>query len=852
MPSPRDAALDLARSLTILKIPAGLRSTLALTKSYNCPVPGAKLQRTEYSAGMFFEYARAHVPTIQALAALHEKMMQVPHVCIIRGEPIPALNPHKAQRLLTNFPDVPRCILYVDYDTPILPRGEQGAVAARLLLPPEFHHAPCLWARTGSYGVDYEGRDPSQDPWSSRIRLGFMLDKPLDAPRLKRWLRGHHCDLAIYTANQITYTANPIFLDGAVDPVLAAGEARFGTLDLDDALLDEVLVPDDMFNWQPRNDAVAIASRPITIQDNRKALMLREATECDADDGERHGTVRQWIYDAFGLGMGEREIVAVAASTLTRLGRDATAARTEASRLLVGAQGKLKDGTLWVSRHHNPGQDFAPITAVDATDPPPLSPELIIAQQHDLASWVDRIKYMGSTRNPKSTLSNAAVILTNHERFRDNDDAPILAYDAFQDKAVWTSAPPWWANRPSNSITTMGPLGVPVSEDDYVACAVWLGQLPMGSVPIDITPLTCSNAINHVARLRTVNPAKSYLDICADAWDKVPRLATVLVDICHSGTDPKLLAKWFPNWMVQAVARIYHPGSKCDAVLVFQGGEGSKKSSFFRTLCPFPEWFLDELPSVHDKDSMQILRGKMIVELAEMFAARKSDIDKLKGFITKQDDTFRKSYGIDDSRRPRTCVFCASANEEDCLTDSAGRRWWVVTTPSERDIKLGRRIDLQAVEQFKAQWWGEAVTLYRAGHEWWLNSDDEKATRQVALAHSAGMEQSLAIHQWLSLPSNKGGPKHPHIVLPVDLFAGAMGRASSQWGPSSGREVAKLMKGVPGWEPVKFSIRDGINTKFFRAYVRAGSEMDIDFKSRNEYMRTHNQYAPDTSDLDPQ
>lgn len=842
---------DATHRLTILKIPQSLRETLKLTKTYACPTPGAKLIRTEYSAGIRFEFNQTSVPDIHAFAALHEKMLAVPYACVIRGEPIPGLNPTNAQRLLTNFPDTPRAWLYVDFDEPTLPRGADGAQAARALLPEAFHNAPCLWARTGSYGVDYEGREDDDDPWRSRIRLGFMLDTPLDAPRIKRWLRHHQCDLAIYTANQITYTANPLFADGAIDPVLAAGEERFGTLDLDDALVDEVIVPSDIADWIPTASGTGVTTRPACIAEHKHAELLREADECDAEEGERHGTVTRWIYDAYGLGMDETEIVTVAARTLVRLGRSIKAATPEAQRCLIGAQRKMSEGTLWVSSHFQPGRDFEPVDTNDSTTTT-ITPAAAAAQSQELIQWWQRLKISPSTGAFKASLSNAAIILANHSSMLDDTGACILAYDAFQDRPVWTAPPPWWRSRPGKANPIIGKLGVAIQDDDAVALSVWLGHLDPASgnegTPIDIQPSTCANALHHVARYRTVNPAQAYLDACAEGWDGEKRLHTVLKDVCRSETDPKLLAKWFPNWLVQAVARVYKPGTKCDAVLVFQGGEGAKKSSFFRTLCPFPEWFIDDLPSVQDKDSMQILRGKMIVELAEMFAARKADIDKLKGFLTKQDDTFRASYGREDHRRPRTCVFCASANEEDCLTDAAGRRWWVVATPSEKDIKVGKRIQLAQVEAMRDQWWGEAVHLYRSGHEWWLNYDDEKAARQIALSHSAGMEQALDILRWLSLPSDKGGPPNPDIVLSKEIWVGALGRSSSTWHPASGREINKLMKGLPNYTHEVFSIRIGPATKTFRAYVRVGSKMSLDIKARNEYMSIHDLPSSDGDD----
>lgn len=831
-------------TLTVLKVPQGLRGQYRLAKVFTRAEGEAKPKRVEYSAGMYFEVAEKTITSVADWAAYQLRLQKAAYACVVRGKPVAGLNPAKAQRLLTNFPDVPRRWLLVDYDKPKLPRGEAGADAARQLLPPEFHHAPCWWQRTGSYGVDYEGRE--SPAWDSRIRLAFILDKALTAPQIKRWLKHSKCDLAIYTANQINYTAAPVFEDQAIDPVLAAGESRFGTLDLDDALLDEVPVPAEIANYIPISDSVSITRQDYLAPRKREEL-LDEIAACDAEEGERHGSVARWAFDAYGLGMDEREIVNEAAAALERLGRSIDAAKPEAERLVLGARRKSEDGTLTVSRHHVPAADFQPVDASNLPTPATLTPAQAQAQNAQLIQWWDRLKVSPSTGTFKSTLDNAVIVLANHSTFQ-KEGRPILAYDAYQDRAVWIAPPPWWSSRPEGSRPAMSPLGVLVEDSDHVAFAVWLGHLdpatgPEGT-PLHIGVETAAHAIAHVARYTTVNPATAYFDKCADAWDKVPRLHRVLRDICHSTTDPKLLAQWFPKWMVQIVARTYKPGSKCDAVLLFVGGQGARKSTFFRNICPYEPWFLDDLPSVQDKDAQQILRGKMIVEMSEMFAAKK-DVDKLKGFIAKQSDTYRKSYGREDAYRPRTCVFCASSNDLECITDTGGRRWWPVACPTEDEVQGGKRIDLPQLIALREQLWGEAVHLYRKGEEWWLDVATERATRAVALQHSAGMEMSPVIQRWLNTPPENGGPHNPDLVSAIEIWTGPIGKLASNWGTWSGGEVSRLMKGVQGWSRRKVTHPTTIGSITANFYIRDGSKMALDVRARNEYLLAHSRTQAD-------
>lgn len=833
-------------ALTILKIPADERHRFTLVKRFRPTEEGDDLEKTDYGCGMFFEVVRMRADTLPAWGSIHRAMMRTPHACYIRGEPVAGLNPQRAQRLLANFADTPRCHIYVDYDTPELPRGVAGAYAARRLMPPAFHDTACFWHRTGSYGVAYRGR--TDDPWRSRIRLGFMLDTPLDAPRIKRWLKGHQCDQAIYTANHITYTANPVFEEGAVDPVEAAGEDRFGFLDQAGAMFDAVPVPREIANWVPTHQGTGIFERPGTIHEHKRQELLADAAACDATEGERHGTIARWVFDAYGLGLGDAEIIDIATTTLMRLGRPQKEARPESARLLLGAQRKLVDGTLTVSSHYEPGRDFEKVpnaTLGDSSTTPgapnlaltlTLTTEQATAQTTALIHWWEQLKISPSTGAIKPTLSNASIILSKHSNFQE-DGTCILAYDAFQDQPVWTAPPPWWRSRPRNTMPKIKTIGYPLDmDDDAVALSVWLGHLDPASgnegTPIDVAPKTLIGSITHVARYRTVNPAIAYFDACCEAWDKTPRINRVLEDVCHSTTDPVLLSQWFPKWMMQAVARTYVPGTKCDAVLVFCGAQGAKKSTFFRTICPFAEWFKDDIGDLRDKDSMQNLRGKMILELSEMLGAKR-DVDFLKGFITKQCDNFRKAYGHDTVQHPRTVVFCGSTNDDECLIDAGGRRWWVCTIPRADDLT----IDIPRVESERAQWWGEAVYRYRAGEEWWLDTVAERATALVALDHSVGLEQAFLVQRWLNTPADSGGPAHPDILLPTEIWTGAMSKTLNTFTSASGRDVARVMSAVPAWRASRFAIRTGSVIRMHKAYIRSGSVMDLDIRARNEYMQ---------------
>ena len=56
------------------------------------------------------------------------------------------------------------------------------------------------------------------------------------------------------------------------------------------------------------------------------------------------------------------------------------------------------------------------------------------------------------------------------------------------------------------------------------------------------------------------------------------------------------------------------------------------------------EFFLDNLPRLDQKDASQMLRGKWIVEIAELSTMRKSELEEVKAYLTRREEKYRPPY----------------------------------------------------------------------------------------------------------------------------------------------------------------------------------------------------------------
>lgn len=220
-----------------------------------------------------------------------------------------------------------------------------------------------------------------------------------------------------------------------------------------------------------------------------------------------------------------------------------------------------------------------------------------------------------------------------------------------------------------------------------------------------------------------VHPIRDYLN--GLTWDGTPRLETLIIDYLGA-EDTALNRAMTRKHFVAAVARVMNPGCKYDYCLIITGAEGIGKSTLFAVMGG--EWFNDSLVTMEGKSGMEQARGGWVIELPELGSIKRSDVEQVKAYISRQDDTYRPAYGTVVEKHPRQCVFCGTTNETFFLKgDTGNRRFWVMAVNPDSRKHEDVKADLMAERD---QIWAEAVEVWRKGEKLYLPTNLEREARQ--------------------------------------------------------------------------------------------------------------------------
>lgn len=223
------------------------------------------------------------------------------------------------------------------------------------------------------------------------------------------------------------------------------------------------------------------------------------------------------------------------------------------------------------------------------------------------------------------------------------------------------------------------------------------------------------------------NPVMTW--ITSKKWDKTDRLDALVNTLSVADDDVFYTYTALRTWLIQCVAAAdgarntpnQQAIAKYELAFILQGGQGVKKTSWFKHLLPkhLDNYIID---GAHldpaDNETVRICISSWICELGELDSTfRRADISRLKAFLSKQSDTIRLPYDRCASPFGRRTSFCGSVNPEMFLVDSTGNRRFLPVQVLACDAL--HTIDMQ-------QLWAQVLSLYLDGEQWWCSKELEQ------------------------------------------------------------------------------------------------------------------------------
>jgi predicted P-loop ATPase len=286
-------------------------------------------------------------------------------------------------------------------------------------------------------------------------------------------------------------------------------------------------------------------------------------------------------------------------------------------------------------------------------------------------------------------------------------------------------------------------------------------------------------AVDQRAQECAFHPIRGYLD--GLVWDRRERVGSWLTTY-WGAEDTPYAAKIGQFFLIAMVARIFRPGCKVDYMPVFEGEQGAQKSAACSVLAG--EWFSDSLPDIHHKDAKEHMRGKWLIEVAELASTSRADTETLKAFVSRTEERYRPSYGRKEVIEPRQCVFVGTTNKTIYLKDeTGGRRFW--------PVRVGE-IDLPALKRDRDQLFAEAVIRYRAGEQWWPDAVFERM--HIKPQQDARFEEDA----WEQAVKDHVAPKDRVQITEIARIA--LGIETAKIGTHEQRRIAAVLTAL-GWKP---------------------------------------------------
>lgn len=423
----------------------------------------------------------------------------------------------------------------------------------------------------------------------------------------------------------------------------------------------------------------------------------------------------------------------------------------------------------------------------------------------------DNVEWMADLERDKKgaifhTLNNFIHIIENDPLLKDR-----LARNELSNQDVWLTAAPW--DKDGMKYPRQ------FTDVDDVAMRHYFERvynIEHGSKIADST--------NLVLERNRFHPVRDYLD--SVVWDGLERIDALAIDFLGA-EDNRYNRIVMRKSLIGAVRRAFEPGCKHDTMIVLVGAQGAGKSTFVSKLGG--QWFSDSFTTIQGKEAYEALQGVWLIEIGELAAMKRNEVEVTKHFISKASDRYRGAFEKRIKNNPRQCIFFGTTNEDrGFLKDETGaRRFWPIR------CGVGFRLFnvwADMTPDVVGQIWAEAVEAYKAGETNYLDVEDSALATEVQKEHTETDERASMVTGYLDtlLPDNwdeldlysrrlflsgeetmfEKGEIQRCSVCVTEVWQECYGNRAQDMSRQAGNEIHRIIKNMEGWEMIDKKYRD--------------------------------------------
>lgn len=317
---------------------------------------------------------------------------------------------------------------------------------------------------------------------------------------------------------------------------------------------------------------------------------------------------------------------------------------------------------------------------------------------------------------------------------------------------------------------------------------------------ITVTGRDLADAILVHTQRHRFHPVRDYL--AKLRWDGVERAGMLFCDYLGSPSDDYHVEA-AELTLMGAVTRVMEPGHKFDFVPILEGLQGKRKSTFIEKLAK--GWFAGLDGNFDDRTRLvEKMQGAWILEVPELSAFSKSEVQIIKDFVSCSSDKVRLAYGRRAAVYPRQSIMIGSTNEDQYLKDATGnRRFWPIR------CHVGM-IDTEKLEKNIDQIWAEAYECYlkarRDQPEGALNLSLQSGTaRDLAKMLQDSRRAETTADAWAGIIAEWLEDRDKTCLL--QIWCECFKRERDDYSTTVARTLAEAVRAVGGWETTGESSR---------------------------------------------